>query len=221
MLMEGAGVALGVGALTALLVRPVLTRLPEPPDGAGKRPYADLVTPSFVLGCGLLAILGAGLAWLSLPRPVQPLWWVLGTLGLLLAAVDARTTWLPLRLTRVAWSAMIVAVVLAAAWAVDLAVAGRAVVGAALAGGLYLIVWLVSRGGFGFGDVRFAPLLGAPTAAGSWTLLLWALVLGTLLGGLQGVFRLVRGRRSGFAYAPAMLSGAFAACGLLRLTGTS
>ena len=34
------------------------------------------------------------------------MWVVLGTVGLLLAAVDARTTWLPLRLTHAAWVLM-------------------------------------------------------------------------------------------------------------------
>ena len=49
----------------------------------------------------------------------------------------------------------------------------RAAAGAAIGGGLYLLVWLLSRGGFGFGDVRFAPLLGAAAAAEPWTLLWW------------------------------------------------
>ena len=84
--------------------------------------------------------------------------------------------------------------------------------GAAIAGGLYLLVWMISRGGFGFGDVRFAPLLGAAAAADSWTLLWWTLLLGTLVGGLFGVLRLALGRREAFPYAPSMLVGAYAAC---------
>ena len=65
-----------------------------------------------------------------------------------------------------------------------------AALGAAVAGGLYLVVWLVTRGGFGFGDVRFAPLVGAATAVPTFTMLLWALFLGSLVGGVVGIIRL-------------------------------
>ena len=75
-----------------------------------------------------------------------------------------------------------------------------------------LFVWLISRGGFGFGDVRFAPLLGAATAADSWTLLWLALLLGTVVGGFMGLLRLAQGRRGAFPYAPSMLIGAYVAC---------
>ena len=69
----------------------------------------------------------------------------------------------------------------------------------------------MSRGGFGFGDVRFAPLIGAAAAAHSLSLLLWALVLGSLVGAVQGLVRLARRRRAPFPYAPAMLTGAYLA----------
>jgi leader peptidase (prepilin peptidase)/N-methyltransferase len=140
------------------------------------------------------------------------MWSVLAVLGVLLAAIDARTSWLPLLLTRISWLAMAVASVLAAPLGGGASVAVRSAAGAAIAGGLYLIVWLLSRGGFGFGDVRFAPLLGAAAAADSWTLLWWTLLLGTVSGGIVGVLRLLRGRREGFPYAPSMLVGAYAAC---------
>ena len=81
-----------------------------------------------------------------------------------------------------AWLAMIVASLLAAVLGGDAGIALRAAAGAAIAGGLYLLVWLISRGGFGFGDVRFAPLLGAASRRGSWALLWLTLLLGTLAG---------------------------------------
>ena len=137
---------------------------------------------------------------------------MLAILGVLLAAIDGRTGWLPLKLTRTAWVAMAVAALLAVLLGGGFWVAVRAVAGAAIAGGLYLLVWLVSHGGFGFGDVRFAPLLGAAAAADSWMLLWWALLLGTVAGGLVGVLRLARGRREAFPYAPSMLVGTYAAC---------
>jgi leader peptidase (prepilin peptidase)/N-methyltransferase len=113
---------------------------------------------------------------------------------------------------------MIVASLLAAVLGGDLGIALRAAAGAAIAGGLYLLVWLISRGGFGFGDVRFAPLLGAAAAAESWALLWLTLLLGTVAGGLVGLARLARGRRDAFPYAPSMLAGAYAACVVALLT---
>ncbi len=200
-----------VGLLTAVLVRPTLGWLPEPPDAEDKPLYRDLAGSRFILVCGLLAAGATLIAGLALPRPVQPLWWVLSSVCVVLAGVDAKTTWLPLRLTRVAWLSMTAAAVVAVLWSGSAALLVRSVGGAAIAGGLYLGVWLVSRGGFGFGDVRFAPLVGAAAAAGSWPLLIWALVAGTFVGGLHGLARLVRGRRSGFPYAPSMLAGTYLA----------
>jgi leader peptidase (prepilin peptidase)/N-methyltransferase len=201
-----------IATTSALLVRPLLRRLPEAVPGDGKPIYRDLGNTRFVLVCGALAWVAALVSWLTMPRYVQPMWSVLAILGVLLAAIDARTGWLPLRLTRIAWLAMAVAVVPVALLGGGVAVAVRSAAGAAIAGGLYLIVWLLSRGGFGFGDVRFAPLLGAAAAADSWTLLWWTLLLGTVAGGMVGVLRLARGRRDGFPYAPSMLVGAYAAC---------
>ena len=205
-------IAVTIAMISALLVRPVLRRLPEPADGLAMPIYRDLGSAGFLVACGVLAGVGAAVSWLSLPRFAQPMWSVLAILGVLLAAIDARTSWLPLRLTRIAWLAMAVASLLAAFLGGSVWIAVRAVAGATIAGGLYLIVWLVSRGGFGFGDVRFAPLLGAAAAAESWTLLWLTLMLGTVVGGLMGLLRLAQGRREAFPYAPSMLAGAYVAC---------
>jgi leader peptidase (prepilin peptidase)/N-methyltransferase len=196
--------------VTAGLVRPLLHWLPEP-DGEDKIPYAELARPRFVLACVLCSAVAAALSWTTLPAPLQPLWSVLAVGGVLLAAVDAATTWLPLPLVQVTWVAMSVATLTAASLADSWALLVRAGVGAGLAGGLYLMVWLVSRGGFGFGDVRFAPLLGAAAAAHSWQLLVSALVAGTLLGALYGILRLLLQQRGSFPYAPAMLGGSYLA----------
>jgi leader peptidase (prepilin peptidase)/N-methyltransferase len=190
---------------------PVLRRLPEPLDGDGKTTYRDLATTRFILGCVLLSALAQVLALASEPVRTLPLWTVLATAGVLLAAIDGRTTWLPLTLTRLAWTLMAAAVLLAVALGGSPATLLRTLLGAGAAGGLYLLVWAVSRGGFGFGDVRFAPLLGAATAAHSWTLLIWALTLGTALGALHGMSRLLRRLQGGFPYAPSMLGGSYLA----------
>lgn len=201
-----------IAAISAVLVRPTLQRLPEPADGYGKQLYRDLASPGFIVVSGALAGLGMTLSWLTVPRYAQPMWLVLAILGVLLAAIDARTSWLPLRLTRIAWLAMAIAALLSTLLNGGVWIAGRAAAGATIAGALYLFVWLISRGGFGFGDVRFAPLLGAATAADSWTLLWLALLLGTVVGGFMGLLRLAQGRRGAFPYAPSMLIGAYVAC---------
>ena len=211
-------IAVLIGISSALLVRPLLGRLPKPIPGDGKPYYRDLGSTRFLLVCGALAGITAAISWLSLPRYAQPMWCVLSMVGVLLAAIDARTSWLPLQLTRIAWLAMAVAAVLAGSLGGGVWVLVRAAAGAVIAGGLYLLVWLLSRGGFGFGDVRFAPLLGAAAAADSWPLLWWTLLLGTVAGGLVGVLRLAQGRREAFPYAPSMLIGAYAACLVAKLS---
>jgi leader peptidase (prepilin peptidase)/N-methyltransferase len=204
-------VAVLVTALVSTaVVGPLLRWLPQrlEPD---EPVYHELARPDFVLACVLCSAVAAALSWTTLPPPLQPLWSVLSVAGVLLAAVDAATTWLPLRLVQVTWVAMAVATLtgatLGGGWGLLLRAAG----GAAVAGGLYLVVWLVSRGGFGFGDVRFAPLLGAAAAAHSWGLLAGALLAGSLLGAVHGLLRLLRRRPGGFPYAPAMLGGTYLA----------
>lgn len=201
---------LATGAVTAALARPLLRWLPEPqvPDGPG---YASLPTPRFVLACALCSAVAAAVAWTTLPAAAQPLWSVLAVTGVLLAGVDLVTTWLPLPLVQLSWVAMAVAALTGASLGGSWPLLLRSAIGAAVAGTLYFVVWLVSRGGFGFGDVRFAPLLGAAAAAGSWRLLVTTLVTGTLVGGVVGIVRLVRRRTGSFAYAPSMLAGAYLA----------
>jgi leader peptidase (prepilin peptidase) / N-methyltransferase len=216
--MAAIAAALVIAVACALLVRPVLQRLPEPAGGDDKPLYRDLPSIRFRLVCAVLAGLAAAFSWLSLPHYAQPMWAVLATLGVLLAAIDARTSWLPLRLTQIAWLAMAIAALMSALLGGSVWVAARALAGAAIAGALYLLVWLISRGGFGFGDVRFAPLLGAAAAAGSWTLLWLTLLLGTVVGGGVGLLRLAKGQRQAFPYAPSMLVGAYVACILMLVT---
>jgi leader peptidase (prepilin peptidase) / N-methyltransferase len=212
-LLAGAAVTAGTMFGMGMITSPILRRLPEPGMGEDKPHYADLASPRLAACCALLAGAAVATAWLSAPPAIQPLWWVLSSLGVLLAAIDALTTWLPLRLTQAAWGAMAVALLLTLPLGAQWSTVLRAVTGAALAGLLYLGVWRLSRGGFGFGDVRFAPLVGAATAAHSWSLLIWAMLLGSLLGALYGMLRLARRRTGPFPYAPAMLAGAYLAWG--------
>jgi leader peptidase (prepilin peptidase) / N-methyltransferase len=199
--------------------RPLLRRLPEPrPPHEPKTAYAALPNGRFVVTCTVLAGAGATLVGLVLPAAVWPLWWVLCAPGLVLVAVDARTTWLPLPLTRVVQAAAAVAGLLAGALGgAELLLRGA--LGAAVAGLLYLLLWRLSGRALGFGDVRLAPVLGAASAAVGWPTLLAALLLGSLVGAAVGVLLALRRRPGAFAYAPSMLVGAFGAVVLTALSG--
>ncbi|MBA3529129.1 MAG: prepilin peptidase [Propionibacteriaceae bacterium] len=199
------------GLVVALTVRPVLSRLREPADAGDKIAYRELATPRFVLGCTVLAMAAAVVSQTTLPVQVQPQWMVLATCGVFLAAIDAGTTWLPLRVTYAGWALMALACVVSLAFGAGSRDLLRIILGAAIAWGLYYAIWAVTRGGFGFGDVRFAPVLGAAAASQSWTLLIWGLTLGTVVGAAHGMTRLLRRQRGGFAYAPSMLAGHYLA----------
>lgn len=215
------GIAAAAGIGLGLSTPRILRALPEPADPSGglvgpdeadepKIQYASLATPRFAVTIGGLAALASTAAGILLPLAVLPVWLALSTVGLLLAAIDARTTWLPLPLTRVAWLATAVALALGGllgSWADTL----RGLGGFVVAGALFGLVWWLTRGGFGFGDVRYAPLVGAATASVSWSLLAWALVLGSLAGALLGLVRLATGKRGAFAYAPSILAGGYLA----------
>lgn len=205
------------GLVVASTVRPVLTRLPEPAEPDGKITYRDLATPRFVIWCAVLAASAEAVSWTVLPLRVQPLWWVLASCGVVLAMIDACTTWLPLRLTYPGWALMAGAAGASLLVGADGGSLVRTLIGGGIAGLLYLSVWAVTRGGFGFGDVRFAPLLGAATAGHSWTLLLWGLTCGTAVGALHGISRLVRKKPGSFPYAPSMLMGTYLAATALHI----
>lgn len=205
-----------LGAALAMIVgiRPILRRLPEPEDGDGKALYRDLGQARFVVITAGCAAVGVALSWSTVIPHSRPEWWVLSTLGVLLAAIDARTTWLPLGLTRVSWVAMTVAIGVTGVVGADGWLVLRAVAGAAACGALYWAIWWLTRGGLGFGDVRYAPLIGAAAAVDSWPLVVRAVVVGSLAGGVVGVIRLIARATGSFPYAPAMLLGAFGACAL-------
>lgn len=220
-------IAVLLGLVFGASTSAILRRLREPAPGVDptsdpepeeeKIPYAALATTRFAVAVAVLVTAAIAFAAATLPLPAVAVWVVLGTLGLLLAAIDARTTWLPLPLTRAAWLATGAALLLGGTLG-DWSVAARGGAGFLLAGALFWLIWLLTRGGFGFGDVRYAPLVGAATAAVSWTVLAWALVLGSLVGAMVGAVRLALGRRGAFAYAPAILAGGYLAVAVAWLT---
>ena len=91
---------------------------------------------------------------------------------------------------------------------------GDALLGAALAFGVLLIAHLVSPRGMGFGDVKFAAILGlmvgwqATTALDVVILVLWLLLVGFAVGTIGGIALLVvRGRNQPFPFGPFLSLG--------------
>jgi leader peptidase (prepilin peptidase)/N-methyltransferase len=207
------------GLVMAVSTRPVLSALPEPAEAPDKVSYRLLARPRFAVLTAVVSAVAVAGSLAVVPAGARPAWAVVGTCGVLLALIDASTTWLPLPLSQASWLLMAVAIL--ASWPLsgDWRIVVRALAGAAIAGALYLLGWLVTRGGFGFGDVRFAPVLGAASAACSWQVLAWALTLGTLAGGVQGLVRLIARQPGAFPYAPAMLAGSYLAVVLDSLGG--
>jgi leader peptidase (prepilin peptidase)/N-methyltransferase len=193
----------------------VVPRLAEPEDGAslGKRCYATLGKPRELIALGV-AVAVAQLVCVAQPRSLWPIWVVAGSSLLVLVWVDALTTWLPQTLSWLV-SGELVASIGLSCWLSEQSaqLLTRLAVGAVGSTMLFGVVWLISRGGLGFGDVRLAPLIGA--VAASISLESWYISL--LAGSLAGValalipHSAAPGTKKGFAYAPSMLAGPYLA----------
>ncbi|SDE54992.1 prepilin peptidase [Auraticoccus monumenti] len=196
-----------LAVVAVVLLPPVLRRLPEPVTTDGSGPgYARLARPSTVLLHLAAAGAGTAVVLLAVPAPSWPLWWPLLTAGVASAVVDARTTWIPRPLSWAGWALGVLSTAVALVVAPPRAVL-VAVLGALAAGALLWLVWRLSRGGIGFGDVRLAPLVGM--AAGSMGELgwWWGLLLGTSLGAVVAVLRRVSRRPGAMPYGPALVAG--------------
>lgn len=89
-----------------------------------------------------------------------------------------------------------------------------ALLGAAGYFGALFVVYLVARGGFGFGDVKLAVLLGGVTAFQSQRTVLLAVFFTGVIGGVPAIVLLVMRRARGgdeMPYGPPMLAGAWVA----------
>jgi leader peptidase (prepilin peptidase)/N-methyltransferase len=88
---------------------------------------------------------------------------------------------------------------------------GSAIGGCLLAGGLFYLVALASRGGLGGGDVKLAAMIGAFLG---WRLALVAVFLAVLGGGIVGIGLLVaglKGRKDAVPFGPFLALGGFVA----------
>lgn len=96
----------------------------------------------------------------------------------------------------------------------DIGTFWRAAAGGAFYFVLFLILALVARGGFGFGDVKLAFFLGLFLTYQSWEVLGAGIALGIAIGGVIAILLLITrraGRKAKIPFGPAMVFGAYAA----------
>ncbi|MGC3953992.1 MAG: prepilin peptidase [Propionicimonas sp.] len=207
----GIGVALLAALAIAACTAAILRRLPLPVDEPDARPYAELISPRLFLTV-LISSLAALLLSLQLSAPAHwPVWVVVGTVGVLLAVVDAHTGFLPRLLTWWFGGLVLVATVVTAILAGNPLIALIALLCGAGAGLMFRLLWQIG-GGMGFGDVRLAAVVGLAAGATSVDLAVWSLLLGGVAGVVWGVVtRLRRGADGPFPYGPALIMGPYLA----------
>ena len=135
-----------------------------------------------VLCAGLLALSIIDLRTMRLPREIT---YVTALIGMPLLVVAALVTHQPHRI-------------------------GTMCIGAAIAGVFMWLVYVLSRGGLGDGDVRLAPLLGAYLGWLGLGYVPIGLFCGFLLGSIVGVAAMVvgrAGRRSALPFGPFLAAG--------------
>ncbi len=197
-----------LAACLALATPAILRDLPEPTGEPGTDPYRRLATPAVAFAVFLAVALSGTLVVVVAPAEA-PAWLGLMGPGVLAAVVDARTNYLPKRLAQAAWLLTAVGLLAASGWlGVDALV--RAGLGALATWALFWAFWRFG-GGFGYGDVRLAPVIGAASAAVGWPLLAGALLLGGVLGVGWGLAWQASGRGRAFPYGPALVAGPFLA----------
>jgi leader peptidase (prepilin peptidase)/N-methyltransferase len=230
-------VAALVGLASGPVVPPLVARLPEPTptargdqdtvdpagDGGAARvedtaqpttTYRDVAArPGLARRVSLAGAVVGVLLGATVPAPWPlVLWLALLPVGLLLAAVDARTHLLP-RVVVLPATAFALLVVGAVELTVgDPAAAVRALVAGLVLRSVFWVLWFVRRAGMGFGDVRLAALVGVLLGQLGWAELVAGAYAGFLLLGIAGLARAVvlRDRRSlrrEMPFGPALLAG--------------
>lgn len=211
---------LGAAAIALLLTcvqLVIVARHPEPaadePDAQYKPRYADLVQPPTALALMAATLVCSVLLICWAPIQMRGVGLVWGSAALVLVAVDARTTWLPIRASQFTAAVLTLAIITAALQGPD---GGRLVLQAALgataSGGVFALLWWISRS-IGFGDVRLAAMTGGLT--GMWSIELWSagLLAGSIAAAGWGVAVGLWRRRhpsplgKAFAYGPGLWLG--------------
>lgn len=164
------------------------------------------------------ALVCAGLAAATGPRPELAVWLLLAPVCVLLSAVDRRVRRLPDPLTLPLAGAAPVLLGLAALLPAHAGSWSTALLGGLVLGGCYGVLFLVNPRGLGFGDVKFALPLGVALGWYGWPIVVLGAFAGFLLGGAFGAAQMLLRRASGKTAIP---FGPFMAVGALLglLTG--
>jgi leader peptidase (prepilin peptidase) / N-methyltransferase len=207
---------------------------PRPACGSCDRPFASWLRPECscrlgprtlaMLSAGALAGLAAGVAVESHPSASRAeaglllaVLLLVALVGVLLAAVDLAVLRLPDVLVLPTGAAVAALVAIAAAVVPDRTVVVRALAAAGLLGGGYALLALLPRSALGFGDVKFATVLGVPLGWLGWPAVLLGAVLPVVLGGLVTLALLATGRirrDTPVPFGPALLAGTLLAAAL-------
>lgn len=157
------------------------------------------------------AVLGSLAAVIGL-RPAVVAFLMMGIAGVMLAIIDLQHHRLPDRLTLTCAVASVLALLVDAlsidSWSALL----RALICAASAGGLFLVMAVISPRGMGLGDVKLAALLSLHTGWLSESLAVLALLLGFVIGAGAALLLLALRRVSlgtAIPFGPALLLGAW------------
>jgi leader peptidase (prepilin peptidase)/N-methyltransferase len=163
--------------------------------------------PLVELGC---AVLFAVVALRFGLDPVLPAYLYLAAVGLALALIDADVRRLPDVLTLPSYPVAVVLLGLAALAGSESGSFVRALVGGAVAFGLYFALCFAYPSGMGFGDVKLSGVLGLYLGWLGWGVLVVGLFLGFLLGAVVGIGVIVAGRggrKTAVPFGPFMLAG--------------
>ncbi|MEU1473187.1 prepilin peptidase [Streptomyces sp. NPDC005761] len=175
------------------------------PRRSGPRYAPHIVAPVVTsLGCAVLAAATGA-------RPELVVWLLLAPVGVLLATIDRRVHRLPDQLTLPAAAAAAVLLGAAAllpehggAWV-------SALLGGAVLGAFYLLLFLINPNGMGFGDVKLALSLGVALGWYGWAVVFAGGFAGFLFGAVYGMGLMVMrraGRKTGIPFGPFMIAGA-------------
>ena len=184
---------------------PLAVRCPDGHPTRGREPAIWVLSGSLFAAAGVVA---AHEPWL-LPAHI-----VLAAMSVVLFITDLDHKLIPNRVLYPSTALIAVLVVVGAVGEGRTNDLPRAGLGAVGYFGVLLVVYLVARGGFGFGDVKLALVLGGITAFASQRVLLLAVFFTGVIGGIPAIWLLVTRKARGgdeLPYGPPMLAGAWAA----------
>ncbi|MEV7396565.1 A24 family peptidase [Aeromicrobium sp. NPDC092404] len=190
----------------------VMRRIPEPaePD-ADKITYANLsrargLTAGLALGA---AVMAGVVAWRIDDVELLPVWVLVAGVGSWLAYIDWRTRLLPYAVVAPTYLVTWLLIGLGTILLRDVDVLVDALVANIVVYVLFRILHGVTRGGFGFGDVRLSGVLAAALGALGVSEVMVGIYAGFILGGVLGlVLVLLKVVPRSYAFGPYMVVGA-------------